>query len=308
VSRPAAMRFSIQVPDAPDARTWLDKVRRADDLGFSSVSVPDHLGPSLPQLAPVAALAAAAAVTTNLRLAITVLDNDFRHPVMLAKEAATLDLVSDGRLDLGLGAGWLEEDYTKTGIATWDAPEVRVGRLFESIALLRELFTGEPVTFSGDHYTVTDFVSYPKPVQDPVPIMIGARGKRMLTHAARHAQIVSVLAAAVPGGSRLDGFEEQLAWVRDAGAGRDDLTVGIRIPFGVFAERGESTPAAAARVGERMGMTADDVIASPFVLAGDAEGIAEQLLATRERYGVTYVTVSEDVGWHLGPVIDALGR
>src|SRR3984957_1254240 len=131
------MRLSIQIPGAPDLGGWTDKVRRADDLGFYSISVPDHLGPSLPQLAPLVALASAAAVSSRLRLAITVLDNDFRHPVMVAKEIATLDVLSNGRVDMGIGAGWLEEDYTKTGVAVWDAPATRVSRLFESIGLLR---------------------------------------------------------------------------------------------------------------------------------------------------------------------------
>src|ERR1700736_3542102 len=132
------MLFSIQIPGAPDMAGWVDKVRRAEDCGFYSVSIPDHLGPSLPQLAPLVALAAAAPVTSSIRLAVTVLDNDFRHPVMLAKEVATLDLLSGGRVDMGLGAGWLEEDYTKTGVASWDDAGTRVSRLFESIALIRQ--------------------------------------------------------------------------------------------------------------------------------------------------------------------------
>src|ERR1700679_1858580 len=108
------------MPDATDVAAWTQKVRRAEDNGFSSVSVPDHLSPNLPQLAPLVALAAAAMVTSRVRLAITVIDNDFRHPVMLAKEVATLDLLSRGRIDLGMGAGWLPEDYPATGVATWD--------------------------------------------------------------------------------------------------------------------------------------------------------------------------------------------
>ena len=187
------MRFSIQIPAANGDRAWTEKVRRADDLGFYSVSVPDHLGPSHPQLAPLVALSTAAAVTSRLRLAPTVLDNDFRHPVMLAKEIATLDLLSDGRVDMGMGAGWLQEDYTKTGVATWDPPATRVSRLFESIAVLRVLFTGDSVSFSGDYYHLHDFQSCPKPVQNPLPLMIGGRGKRILGFAAREAQIINIL-------------------------------------------------------------------------------------------------------------------
>ena len=178
------MRFSIQIPGAPDLAAWLDKMRRAEDAGFYSVSVPDHLGPSLPQLAPMVALAAAAPMTSTIRLAVTVLDNDFRHPVMVAKEAATLDVLSSGRLDLGMGAGWLEEDYTRTGVAGWDPAGVRVGRLAESIRLLRQLLTGDPVTFYGEYYHVHEFRSFPVPVQAPLPLIVGGRNRRMLRLAA----------------------------------------------------------------------------------------------------------------------------
>jgi probable F420-dependent oxidoreductase len=190
---PGRIRFSIQIPGAENLASWTDKVRRAEDSGFYSVSVPDHLGPSMPQLAPMVALGAAAAVTSRLRLAITVLDNDFRHPVMVAKEIATLDLLSGGRVDMGMGAGWLEEDYAKTGVARWDPPGTRVGRLIESVALVKQLLGGEPVTFEGEHYHVEDFQSFPRPVQSPVPLLIGGGGRRILSMAAREANIISVL-------------------------------------------------------------------------------------------------------------------
>ena len=236
------LRFSIQMPMAPDHKAWTDKVRRAEDEGFYSVSVPDHLGRSLPQLAPMVALGHAAAVTSTVRLAITVLDNDFRHPVMLAKEAATLDLLSSGRLDLGLGAGWLVEDYTSTGIATWDPPGVRVDRLFESIELLRRLFAGGEVSFEGRFYKVDGFESYPLPVQQPIPLMLGGGGKRMLTKAAREAQIVSILTRHHgDADARRSAFEEQLGWIEEAGGrARDDLFVGVRVLFGDVGDPGES--------------------------------------------------------------------
>jgi probable F420-dependent oxidoreductase len=301
------IRFSIQIPSAPDRRSWVEKARRADDLGFYSLSVPDHLGPSLPQLAPLVALAAAAAVTERLRLAITVLDNDFRHPVMLAKEIATLDVLSDGRVDMGMGAGWLEEDYTKTGVATWDSPGTRVSRLIESITLLDQLFSGQPVTFAGEYYQVTDYQLFPQPVQSPVPLMIGGRGKRMLTMAAVRAQIISILAATSAGGNRLTGFEQQLGWIAAAGGTeRDDLMVGIRIPFGGLAAPGESFRTVAARFGEPMGMTADQVLESPFVLVGDLASMKDHLIEIQERYGVSYITLSEDLAWQVAPIVKEL--
>ena len=269
--------------------------------------MPDHLGRSFPQLAPLVALAAATTVTSRIRLAITVLDNDFRHPVMLAKEVATLDQLSGGRVDLGLGAGWLEEDYTTTGVATWDPPGIRVTRLFESIQLLRRLFTGDTVTFAGEYYRVEDFASYPRPVQDPLPLMIGGRGRRILSYAAREAHIVSILAGTSNDGRSRGRFEEQLTWIADAGGSeRDDLAVGLRIVVGAVAAAGESTQVVAERLGTRLAMTPDDVLASPFVLAGDAARIRDDFVELNERYGISSITLSEDMAWPLAPVVAEL--
>jgi probable F420-dependent oxidoreductase len=301
------LQFSIQMPMAESRTAWKDKVKRADDAGFYSISVPDHLGPSLPQLAPLVALASAAAVTSRLRLAVTVLNNDFRHPVMLAKEIATLDLLSDGRVDLGMGAGWLEEDYTRTGVATWDPPGTRVSRLFESVEVLRALLLSEPVDFDGDYYHLKDFASYPSPVQSPVPLMIGARGQRMITWAARNAQIVSILAATSAGGNSLAGFEQQLGWIEEAGGRqRDDLVVGIRIPSGRVARPGESGLEVAERFAATIGMPLEQVLGSPFMVVGDLPMIRDHLLEVTARYGTPYITLSEDQAWDLAPLVEEL--
>jgi probable F420-dependent oxidoreductase len=305
-------RFSVQIPGAEDLADWTSKVKRAEDHGFYSVSMPDHLGPMLPQLAPMVALGVAAAVTSRLRLAITVLDNDFRHPVMLAKEIATLDVLSGGRVDMGLGAGWLEEDYSKTGITTWDPPGVRVSRLAESIALVRALFAGEPVTFAGDHYRVQDFRSYPTPVQSPVPLLIGGGGKRILSMAAREAQIISILVQ-MGGGAGRDAadrrraaFEQQLAWIAAAGGdARDDLTIGVRVLFGKVGAPNEDRAALAeALTGPSMSVA--DVLESPFGLVGDLPAIRDHLEAVRAHYGVNYFTVSEDLAWQVAPLVAEL--
>jgi probable F420-dependent oxidoreductase len=302
------VRFSIQIPLATDMASWRDKVRRAQDAGFYSLSLPDHLGPSLPQLAPMIALAAAAAVTERIRLAVTVLDNDFRHPVLVAKEAATLDLLSEGRLDLGLGAGWMEEDYTRTGVASFDPPATRVDRLVESIDLLEQLLGGDEVTFKGAFYAVEAFRSSPLPRQSPLPIMIGARGRRMLTIASRRAQIVSILAG-FGAGNHLDTFEEQLGWIEAAGGRRRaDLLVGLRIPFGRIAGPGESGPEVAAEFARQTGSSLEDAIASPFSIVGDLAMAREQLVTLRDRFGISYLTVSEDMGWALAPLVGELGE
>ena len=298
------------MPNAPDLRGWTDKVRRAEDEGFYSVSVPDHLGMSLPQLAqlaPLVALAAAATVTSRVRLATTVLDNDFRHPVMLAKEIATLDLLSNGRVDLGIGAGWLVEDYTRTGIANWDAPGVRVDRLFEAISLLRQLLAGGEVTFKGRFYQVEAFESYPSPVQQPVPLMLGGGGKRMLAKAAAEAQIVSVMVRHHgDSDARLAAFDEQLRWIQEARGADRDLMVGVRILFGAVGSAGESRQAVAERVagvGAGSRLSADEVVSSPFGLVGDLSAIKDHLLAVHARFGLSYFTVSEDLAWEIAPVV-----
>jgi probable F420-dependent oxidoreductase len=312
MTRDGSIRFSIQLPNAASGSDWTEKVRRAEDLGFYSLSVPDHLGPSLPQLAPLVALAAAANVTSRVRLAVTVLDNDFRHPVMLAKEIATLDVLSGGRVDMGLGAGWLQEDYTKTGLASWDPAGTRVGRLFESVRLLRELFTGEPVTFKGEYYRVDDFQSFPRPLQSPVPLLIGGAGKRMLTMAAREANIISlILDLGGSPDSRRAAFEEQLAWIVAAGAEeRSDLMVGVRVLFGDVGPPRESRRAVGARLEGLRGQWGmseiQEVIESPFGLVGDLEAIKDHVIEVHERYGISYFTVSEDLAWKVAPVVGAL--
>ncbi len=308
------IKFSIQMPSAANAEDWVQKVQRAESLGFYSVSVPDHIGPGPWELSPLIALGAAAMVTKDIRLAITVLNNDFRNPTLLAKEIATLDMLSEGRVDMGMGSGWFEEDMTKTGIRSWDPPGTRVGRLFESIEVLRLLFTGEPVTFQGQHYSIHDFTSVPIPLQDPLPIMVGGGGKRMLTYAAKNAQIISILTQmSGTSDTRMAAFEEQLSWIRAAGGyERNDLTIGVRVLFGAVGNPGEDRAAVAARItgpgGGPVadGLTVQELLDSPFGLIGSPTEIVEHIRGVHERYGITYFTVSEALAWELGPVIAEL--
>src|SRR5439155_15822832 len=144
-------RFGIQVSNAPSAEAWAALARRAEDLGFSTFFMPDHFGD---QLAPIPALMAAADATTEVRVGSLVLDNDFKHPLVLAKEAATIDVLSNGRLELGLGAGWMITDYDDSGIP-YDSPGVRVDRFEEAVAVFKGLFAEGPFTFEGKHYRIT---------------------------------------------------------------------------------------------------------------------------------------------------------
>jgi probable F420-dependent oxidoreductase len=306
------LQFSIQMPSADDARSWGERVRSAEDLGFFSISVPDHLGPALPQLAPLVALAHAAAVTSRIRLAMTVLDNDFRHPVMVAKEIATLDLLSEGRVDLGMGAGWYEDDYTRTGVATWDPAPTRVSRLWESIDLLDQLLAGGDVTFDGDFYRVDSFRSFPAPVQQRIPLMIGGGGKRMLTRAARRADIIStIVMLRGDADKRRAAFEQQLGWIADATPARPvDLPrarLGVRVFAGaVCTPGGESAEGAADRLAGFLRMDPADALTSPFLMIGEPSRIRDHFVEIHERYGVSYFTLNEDLARQIPDVIAEL--
>ncbi|MDO8731542.1 MAG: TIGR03621 family F420-dependent LLM class oxidoreductase [Actinomycetota bacterium] len=308
-------KFSIQLPSASDADDWVAKVKRAEALGFYSVSVPDHVGPGPWEVSPLICLAAAAMVTSRVRLATTVLNNDFRHPALLAKEIAMLDILSNGRVDMGIGAGWVEEDLTKTGIGKWDLPGVRVSRLFECIEALRHLFTGLPVNLDGDFYKIQQFTSVPIPLQDPLPIMMGGGGKRMLTYAAQNAQIISILTPmSGQADTRRSAFAEQLDWIRQAGGyEREDLTLGVRVLFGAVTSTTEGRVEAAARAIQQSGallgldeLSLDELLDSPFGLIGSTAELVEHVHAINERYGITYFTVSEGLAWELGPLIAEL--
>ena len=183
-------RFGVMCSHAASAAEFREKARTAEALGYSTLFVPDHFIDH--PLAPMPAMATAAAVTDTLRIGSLVLGNDYKHPVVLAREAATLDLLSDGRLELGLGAGWMTADYDKAGLEL-DRPGVRIERLEESIAILKGLMTDGPFTFEGKHYTVTDLDGEPKPVQRPhPPFIIGGGAPKILGLAAREAAIVGV--------------------------------------------------------------------------------------------------------------------
>src|SRR5438128_9071598 len=163
-------RFGVQEHSAPSGKAWRDRARLVEALGYQALFLPDHFGE---QLAPIVALLSAADATSTLRVGSLVFDNDYRHPVVLAKEVATLDLLSDGRFDFGLGAGWLKSDYDQSGIP-YDTPGVRIERMEEGLAIIKGLLAGGPFSFAGKHYRITSAESYPAPVQKPhPPIVIG---------------------------------------------------------------------------------------------------------------------------------------
>jgi len=302
-------RFGVLAAKARSSTEWTDTAKRAEDLGYSALVMPDHFGD---QLSPVPALAAAAAVTTSLRVGSLVFANDFRHPAVLAKETATLDLLSDGRLEVGLGAGWMTEDYTGTGIAH-ERPGVRIDRMIEAIAVLRGLWGDATFSFDGDHYTITEMNGLPKPVQSGgPPIIVGGGAKRVLSTAARLADIVGVNPNVGEGkvgpeaiaSMSADATDEKLGWVRDGAGDRfADIEISI-LKFVTIVT--DDCDAVAGKVAGAMGMDAPTLLASPHTMVGSAEQIVDELVEQRERWQGSYVTVQSDALEAFAPVVAAL--
>jgi probable F420-dependent oxidoreductase len=309
MSHPQPFRFGVMAAKARSSSEWTETARKAESLGYSTLLMPDHFGD---QLSPVPALAAAATVTETLRVGTLVFANDFRHPAELAKETATLDLLSDGRLEVGLGAGWMTEDYATTGIAH-DRPGLRIDRMIESVAVLRGLWGQEPFTFDGDHYTITEMNGMPKPVQSGgPPIVVGGGAKRVLSTAARLADIVGVnpnvregkFGAEAAASMSAEATDEKLGWVRDAAGERfDNLEISI-LKFVTIVTDDRDT--VAGKVGGAMGMDATTLLASPHTIVGSVEQIVDELVEQRERWQGSYVTVQSDAIDSFAPVVAAL--
>lgn len=304
-------RFGVSPGYAESRADWVGKARKAEELGYSTFLVPDHF---VNPLGTVPALAIAAEATRTLRVGSYVFDNDFRHPAMLAKEAATLDLLSDGRFELGLGAGWHGPEYEQTGIP-FDPPGVRVGRLEESIRIIKALFGEEPVTFSGQHYTIKELLGQPRPVQRPhPPIFLAGGSKRLLSLAAREADIVGLHLRTYADGSGGDmssasakAMVEKLGWVREAAGERFD-----RLEFNVLVrwhEFGDNPRTLAEDIAARKGdpaLTPDVLLSSPYALLGTVGSMAEALEERRELYSVSYVVVLDEQMEAFAPVVALL--
>ena len=301
-------RFGVTVPTVRSGPAWVDHVRRIEQLGYSIVHVPDHFRD---QLAPVPALTAAAMATTRLRVGSLVFSNDFRHPVVLAKEAATIDVLSGGRFELGLGSGWLREEYDQAGIS-FDAPGTRIERLTEAVAIVKGLLGGEPVTVAGRHYTITGLRGRPTPVQRPhPPLLIGGGGRRTLSLAAREASIVGLVPRARRDGGGLDradfgeaALEEKVRWVRDAAGDRfGALELHTLIQAVLVSDRRSTV---AEQVAARFGAGRESLLESPYVLSGTVGEICETLRRRREAYGISYLTVFDRDLDTFAPVVERL--
>jgi probable F420-dependent oxidoreductase len=308
MAHPRRFRFGVQLAGAPSRKEWLAKVRRAEDLGYTSLLMPDHFGG---QLAPIPALVTVAE-NSDLRIGTLVLDNDYKHPVVLAKEAATIDLLTEGRLELGIGAGWMRTDYEQSGIP-YDAPKVRVDRFEESLTVLKKAFAEGSFSFDGMHYRISNYDGQPKPVQRPhPPILIGAGGKRMLEIAAREADIVGINPNMSPGEVNIevgrDGTGERtdrkLAWVREAAGDRYDEIEFNTLVFIVSVT--EDRHAFAADFAPRFGLTAEEGLDVPQALVGTLDEICDEIQARRDRWALSYYTISEGAIEALAPVVERL--
>lgn len=284
--------------------------RKAEGLGYSTVSMSDHLDE---QFAPLIALTAAAGATSTLRLLTLVLANDYRNPAILAKEATTVDQISGGRLELGIGAGWMIADYEQGGI-TCHRPGVRIARLAESISILKAAFAGDTVRFSGEHYAIDGLVSMPRPARDTgIPLMVAGGGRKVLSLAARQADIVGVnvaLSAGVidtrvgPTATRT-ATDEKIAWIREAAGERlEHIELQTRVHLATVTNDRDTIAHAA---GSAFGLDAQAALESPHMLIGTTQECIETLHRWRDQWGISYIGFSADAIDHMAPVVAALG-
>ena len=291
-------RFAIQATAAASGAEWRDLARHTEDLGYSTLFHADHyVGPGpasegsllgAQQLAPIASMAAAAAWTTTLRIGCRVFCIDYHLPAVLAKEAATLDLMSNGRLEFGIGAGWHADEYRAMGLDFADAPE-RVDKLVEVIALIRAFWSGEQIELDGDHVHVVGFAGLPRPVQLRPPIMIGGSKRRVLSLAAREADVVSIANVAWADPDPLGEAERRIGYVRAAAGDRfDDLEIEIAASFCEITDDPQAVlDAAAPNLRDADPRILRD---HPNVLVGSVGQVVERLELLRERLGVSYIS------------------
>lgn len=302
-------RFGVQSKTASSRADWIELARRIEDQGYSTLTMPDHFDD---QLAPNVALMAAADATDRLRIGALVWCNDYRHPVVLAKEAATLDLLSEGRLELGIGAGWMRSDYDEAGMA-YDRPGLRIERMVETVQILKGLFAEGPFSYDGRHYTISGLDGTPKPVQRPYPpFLIGGGGPRFLRLAGQLADIVGInpnlsagaITPDVGTDATAERYREKISWVREAAGSRfDEIELQVRAFFVIVTDDRQGTADALAG---GVGLTADEALASPLGLIGTAEQITETLIERREAYGFSYVVVGDDQYEAFAPVVAKL--
>ncbi len=307
-------RFGVHTSDAAPGTAWVDAARRIERLGFSTLFLRDHFDT---QLGPIAAMTAAACATETLKVGTLVFDNDYRHPLILAKELATIDHFASGRVEVGLGAGWMAPDYEQSGMP-FDPPGVRVSRMEEAVTIIKALLAGGSVSQAGDHYTITEHTAYPVPATPPA-IMIAGGGPRMLKIAAREADIIGLNPARKSNtawedqnlpDATADATDRKIGWIRDAaGARYADIEMSIVVPFVIVTDDREGTASAIASSlppDPEAELNAHGVLASPHVLIGSVDQIAETLRERRDRWDLSYYVFNDDSVDAVAPIVEQL--
>lgn len=302
-------RFGFSLDGLDGLEEIARRARRAEDVGYSSVVMTDHFDD---RHGPLVGLTTVALTTTSLRVGTLVLANDYRHPAVLAKELASVDQVSGGRLEIGIGAGWMASDYEQAGIG-FDRPGVRIERLDETISVLEGCFGEGPFDFEGDHYTIKGLDSQPKPVQTPrPPLLMAGGGHRMLALAARRADIVGINPSLHSGAidehagptATAEATDSKLAVVRDAAAERfDALELQTRVHMAVITDDAHALASAAAPA---FGITAEQALASPHALVGTVDECAATIESWRERWGISYISFMGSSAEAMAPVVERL--
>lgn len=303
-------RFGVNVGPSRSRAEWVAKANMLESLGYDSLTVPDHLADLL---APMPALVSAAEATTTLRVGTNVLNNDFRHPVLLAREAATVDLLTGGRLQLGLGAGHMRSEYDQAGL-NFETGGTRVERLAEAVTVIKGLLSGHRVTFAGRHYRVTGHAIQPLPVQQPhPPIVIGGNGSRLLTLAAREADIVGLSGITFRRGGtapdlsgwKVSRVEETVRLVREVSGDRWE-----RLELNVLVQRvlvvDDRRRAAEELARHWSELSPDEILQSPYMLIGSIGELVEDLQRRRERWGMSYLTIREPYATAFAPIVAQL--
>ncbi len=313
------IRFGTGAARTSDPVKLLAAARQAESLGYSTFVMPDHF---MMPFAPLVALQAVADATTTLRLGQLVLVQDFRHPAVLAKELATLDVLSEGRVEVGIGAGWLGAEFEQAGIP-FDAAAERIERLEEAVIVIRGLFGDDPVRFAGKHFTITDLDGTPKPRQRPgPPILIGGGGPKLLAVAARQADSIQVLPRPNRGDQSLDpgaitgpSYREKIDLIHDAAPDRfAQIELGaLLVNLTITDDPGRASEEFLARFAADSlqagagGPTSEELLSSPVVAIGSVAQVCDKLLAARENFGLSYFFAP--VGArpeYLAPVIERL--
>lgn len=304
-------RFAVQASTGAESGSgWKELAKKAEALGFSTLFVPDHLDDG--QLSPIVAMSVAAMATDTLNVGSLVFNNDYRHPVILAREMATLDLLSGGRLELGMGAGWKRTDYDQSGI-TYDKPGTRIARLSEALEIITRLFKEGTATFHGEYYQIEGAVGLPEPFSTGgPPLIVGGGGRKILRLASKYAKIVGInpsLAAGVVGAELVESvgpekFLERLDWVKEAAGSRfEEIELQCLTYVAQVVKSGKTW---LSEVAPAFGVSVDQAQEIPIVLAGSIGEIIETLESRRERFGLTYWVIHQHEMEAFAPIVAAL--